>query len=61
MICPHCNKEIEKVRVYTERWQSGYLEGNRIVKYIPLSEIADLTISIECPECEGDLRDHVIE
>jgi DNA-directed RNA polymerase subunit RPC12/RpoP len=56
MICPQCKKEIKWVRVYSECWQKGYLEGdtNRIADYGEVGETTE-TIAIECPECTYDL------
>lgn len=59
MICKHCKKEIGRVRVYSECWQFGTLEGNKIADYGRTEEITDDTIAIECPECGGDLESEV--
>jgi hypothetical protein len=59
MECPHCKKEITSVNVYTESWQKGFLDGNKIVSYGPNSVLE--TTEIECPECCGNIWDNVEE
>ena len=51
--CPGCGKELDKVRVYSEAWQLGTLQGNTIVDYGPCEELTE-TIAIECPHCGYD-------
>jgi len=58
MICPNCKKEISRVRVYSEAWQWGELEGNSIVSYGSCEELLE-TVSIKCPECSEELIDVV--
>lgn len=57
MKCPKCTKEIPFVRVYSECWQAGYLEGNKIKEYAPVEQghvLPDIS-GIECPECGEDI------
>lgn len=50
MKCPDCKKEIKKVLVYSECFQIGILEKNKIVECGSIEEITE-TIAIECPKC----------
>lgn len=56
--CPKCNKPIDSVRVYSEAYQIGTLEGLKIVDYGSVEELTE-TISIECPECSEDIIDFI--
>jgi len=58
MKCKGCGREIDQVRVYSECWQDGTLEGNRVIVYGPIEEITETT-AIECLECHTDLMDDV--
>ena len=58
MKCPKCKKEIKSVRVYSETWQKGTLKGNVIEDYGKIEELTE-TISIECPECNEDISEHI--
>lgn len=60
--CPNkqCKEKLEWVRVYSEAWQRGVLEKNKIVDYGSVEELTD-TIAIECPFCGQDVRDLVEE
>ena len=60
MRCPHCGHEISWVRVYSECWQYGFLEGNRIVDYGSIEDIGETILAIVCDECQEDIGD-VIE
>ena len=63
MKCPECKKKISYVRVYSECWQIGYLEGTKIKEYAPVEEenvLPDIT-GIECPECHADISNNVEE
>jgi len=55
MKCPNCKEEIDCVRVYSECYQIGALEGNKIVDYGSVEEITE-TVGIECPKCGHDIR-----
>jgi DNA-directed RNA polymerase subunit RPC12/RpoP len=57
MICPNCKKEISFVRIYSECWQKGYLDGDSktVISYGSVEEITE-AIGIECPECGHDLE-----
>lgn len=59
MKCPGCKKEITKVRVYSECWQWGSLENNKVVHYSPYEDFSDSITDIECPECSLNLDDVV--
>jgi len=54
MICPNCKAEIEKVIVYSQCYQIGYLDGNKIDNYSGVREVLE-TQGIECPECHEEL------
>jgi Zn finger protein HypA/HybF involved in hydrogenase expression len=60
MQCPGCKKQISRVNVYSECYQHGYLEGNKIASYGSVEEILE-TVAIECPECGHDLEPLVEE
>lgn len=60
MRCPFCNKEIERVIVYSECYQYGYLSGKAIIDYGSVQEVLE-TIDIECPECGNSLKGLVEE
>lgn len=53
MICPQCKKATPWVRVYSECWQRGELNENKIMDYGSVQELTE-TIAIECPECGYD-------
>jgi hypothetical protein len=48
------------VRVDSECWQYGFLEGNRIVDYGSIEDIGETILAIVCDECQEDIGD-VIE
>lgn len=52
--CPRCGQGIIEVRVYSEAYQLGTLDGNTIVRYGEIEDITD-PVAIECPLCDGDL------
>lgn len=58
MKCPKCKKNIKRVRVYSETWQTGYLERNKIVDYGSVEELTETT-GIECVECNEDIAEHI--
>jgi DNA-directed RNA polymerase subunit RPC12/RpoP len=51
--CPKCNKILERIRVYSECWQWGYLDGKTIT-YVDSVEDMLETTSWECPYCGYD-------
>jgi len=53
-ICPGCKKALDDVRVYSEAYQIGELQGNKIVVYGSVEELTE-TVGIECPECGKDI------
>lgn len=60
MKCPECNKIIDKVRVYSECWQWGYLDDEKpeINDYSSIEEVTE-TVSVTCPECGKDITDSI--
>lgn len=60
MKCPYCEKEIEKVAIYSECKQYGELKENHIVEYSSVEEIFE-TKDIECPECGADIKNCIVE
>ena len=58
MICPNCNKVIDKVVVYSECYQYGELKNNQIEHYGSVEELTETT-DIECPECNHSIIDFV--
>jgi hypothetical protein len=58
MKCRGCGQEVYRVRVWSRCWQEGTVEGNRVVDYDSIEEIAE-TIAVECFECLTDLTDDV--
>ena len=60
MRCPDCTRTIERVRVYSECWQIGWLDGQRIVDYESIEEITT-TIAVRCWECNADVRELIEE
>lgn len=61
MICPHCGREIERVRVYFECWEYGTLKENRIVSYGSIEDVGETALAILCDECEEDISDAIDE
>jgi hypothetical protein len=53
--CPKCHKEITYVNVYSECWQKGFLNENKIINYGNVEVLE--TTEIECPECYASLWD----
>lgn len=54
IVCPHCHKTIETVRVFSRCEQIGALREDMIVEYTEL--VIENTIEIACSECGGDIR-----
>ena len=57
MICPHCKREISRVRVYFECWEYGTLKDNRIVSYGSTEDVGETALAIPCDACEEDISD----
>jgi hypothetical protein len=60
MRCPNCKVEISRVRVYSECWEYGFLEGNTIVAYGSIEDVSETPTAMVCDECEEDIG-HAIE
>jgi len=58
MKCPKCNKYISRVRVYSEAWQWGELDGKVVADYGSVEELTETT-SVGCPECGAELIDYI--
>ena len=68
MKCPKCKKKIDRVVVTSKCWQYGDLVEAKdstlttprflIEEYGSIEEIYE-TISITCPECDGDIEEYV--
>lgn len=59
MKCKGCGREISRVRVYSECWQYGFLEGKKLIEYGSIEGMSDFSSGVECPECHEDLMDDV--
>lgn len=59
MICQHCKKDIEEVRVFSECSEIGTLRGNDIVGYSGVEDISDEATDVECPECHRSIQDQI--
>lgn len=55
MKCPKCNKEIDKVRVYRECWQWGFLYGSIHTDSGGVNAYGKI-YGMECPECGQDIQ-----
>jgi hypothetical protein len=60
MKCPKCKKEINEVCVYSQCFQYATLKDKQIVEYGAVEEILN-TERIECPLCQADLTNLVVE
>lgn len=61
MKCPKCEKDIDRVHIYSECVQEVSIdEFGNTVEY-ESAEVLETTIAIECPECQADLRDVIKE
>lgn len=58
MQCPNCKEEITRVRVYSEAWQWGELDGKVIADYGVVEELTETTF-VACPVCHFDLTELV--
>ena len=56
MICPNCNKQIDRVIVSSQCWQWGYLcpDTDEIERYGDLQEILDT--GPVCPKCHFNIQ-----
>lgn len=58
MTCPNCTHEMSRVRVYSECWQYGTLEGNKVVDYGSVEQIGK-AIEVICDACGEDITDAI--
>lgn len=63
MECPECGNEILYVRVYSECWQKGWLNGKRITSYgsIQTENVSSDICGIGCPECGEDISKSIVK
>jgi len=62
MKCPGCKKVINKVRVFSQCSQSGFLrEKTRTISWYDNDITVLETLDIECPDCGESLKDKVKE
>lgn len=54
MQCPECRAELDKVDIYSECKQTGYVKDNKIVDYSLVNSVG-ATDRIECPNCCEDI------
>ena len=58
--CPECDTDLVEVRVYSQCYQVGTLEGDKIVEYSGVEEVLE-TLSIECAECGAEITNLIQE